>query len=108
MKTKHIYETALETIQCLRKEGYTLDFKLEENCIFCKEVVFQPHDFEVINVFRFEGNEDPIDDAVVYAIESKNNQRGILVTTNAIFYGPVSEILMTKLDIREYTFMKAS
>jgi len=76
----HQYATVFEAINELRKQGYTVDFNLEENCIACHPDKFRPEDFEIVETYRYEGNTDPADEATVYGIQSKNGVRGILVT----------------------------
>ena len=34
-----------------------MDFNLDENCIVCHEDKFNPEDFEIVEVYRFEGNQ---------------------------------------------------
>jgi hypothetical protein len=89
----YTYETVTEAVSGLRKRGYTMDFNLDENCIVCHEDKFNPEDFEIVEVYRFEGNSDPADEAVVYAIESSKGQKGVLVNG----YGPSSENMSSEM-----------
>ena len=63
------YDTVSEAVNKLKKRGFDLDFNLEENCLVCNEKKFDIDDFEITEVYRFEGDTDPADEAVVYAIE---------------------------------------
>lgn len=83
----YTYETVSDAVSGLKKRGYTMDFNLDENCIVCHEDKFNPEDFEITEIYRFEGNSDPADEAVVYAIESNKGHKGVLVNG----YGPSSE-----------------
>ncbi|MGZ8557432.1 MAG: hypothetical protein ACXWWC_03825 [Chitinophagaceae bacterium] len=85
----YTYETVSGAVNGLKKGGYTMDFNLDENCIVCKEDKFNPEDFEIVEVYRFEGNSDPADEAIVYAIESNKGHKGVLVNG----YGPSSETM---------------
>jgi hypothetical protein len=89
----YTYETITDAVSGLRKRGYTMDFNLEENCIVCHEDKFNPEDFEIVEVYRFEGNSDPADEAVVYAIESNKGHKGVLVNG----YGPSSESISSEM-----------
>jgi hypothetical protein len=71
----YVYETILGAINGLKERGYILDFNLKENCIICEDEKFQPEDFEITEFYRFEGETDPADEAVVYAIESKKGEK---------------------------------
>jgi hypothetical protein len=96
------YDTLLEAVNGLKKRGYTSDFNLAYDSIICHEtpVSLMPREFEITEVYRFEGNTDPADEAVVYAIESKHGIKGVLVNG----YGPssdsISDELIIKLGIR--------
>ncbi len=95
MKTH--YETVSEAINELRKKGFTVDFNLEENCIVCHPEKFHPEDFEIVDIYRYEGNTDPADEATVYAIESKTGLKGILVTGYGISTDNMSTAILNKL-----------
>jgi len=81
------YETVSKAIEELRKQGYTTDFNIEGNFIKCSEGKFSADDFEIDDVYRYEGISDPGDEAAVYAIKSANGLKGVLVTG----YGASSE-----------------
>jgi len=87
MTHKTHYETVSKAIEELRKQGFTTDFNLEENAIVCNAGKFGANEFDVVDVYRYEGDSDPGDEAAVYAIKSSNGLRGILVTG----YGASSE-----------------
>ncbi|HRG37948.1 MAG TPA: hypothetical protein PK289_05410 [Bacteroidia bacterium] len=87
------YSTVSQAIETLRKQGFTLDFNLEENCLVCDNKKFTTTDFEIVDVYRYEGDTDPADEASVYAIESKNGLKGILVTG----YGPSADSMSAAL-----------
>lgn len=85
----YAYDTVTDAIKGLKERGYTRDFNLKENCIVCHEDKFNHNDFEIAEVYRFEGDSDPADEAVVYAIESNNGMKGVLVNG----YGPSSDAM---------------
>lgn len=87
------YETVSAAISGLKQRGYTMDFNLEENCIVCDTGKFNPDDFEITEVYRFEGNSDPADEAVVYAIESNKGHKGVLVNG----YGPTANAMSDEM-----------
>ena len=84
------YDTLVEAINGLKKEGYTVDFNLRENCIVCKELEIFHDEFQIDKFFRFEGDTDPADESILYAISSaKYNLKGVLVNG----YGTSSDAL---------------
>lgn len=93
------YDTVSEAVNKLKKRGFDLDFNLEENCLVCNEKKFDIDDFEITEVYRFEGNTDPADEAVVYAIESKDGLKGVLVSGYGISAEGMSAEMAKKLAI---------
>lgn len=91
------YATVTEAINELRKQGYTTDFNLQENCITCHPDKFHPEDFTIVDVYRYEGDTDPADEATVYAIESKTGIKGILVTGYGTSTDNMSAAMLEKL-----------
>ena len=83
------YDTVSEAVNGLKQRGYTIDFNLMVEGIICHDtpVALMPSEFEITEVHRFEGNSDPADEAVVFAIESKYGHKGVLVNG----YGPSAE-----------------
>lgn len=89
----YIYDTVSEAVNALRKRGFTIDFNLKENCLVCHEGKYDPDDFEIVEVYRFEGNTDPADEAVVYGIQSNNGKKGVLVSG----YGPSADTMSAEM-----------
>jgi hypothetical protein len=93
------YDTVTEAVQGLKRRGFILDFNLSENFIVSQEHQLSSQDFEIVEVYRFEGDSDPADEAVVYAIRGKNGVKGILVNGYGISSEEMSEEMMKKLQI---------
>ncbi|WP_338873106.1 phosphoribosylpyrophosphate synthetase [Spirosoma sp. SC4-14] len=97
------YDTLSEALDGLRKQGFTLDYNLAHDRLKCREgdLELHPEDFNIVDVYRFEGETNPSDESVLYAVESKDGQRGTLVDA----YGPYSEAISSemaeKLTIRQ-------
>jgi cytochrome c peroxidase len=102
METNHHYATVSEALTELREKGYTLDFNLEQNCIVCHVGKFNPDEFEVTEVYRYEGNSDPADEATVYGIESASGVKGVLVTAYGMYEDSMSTELLQKLNSKKF------
>jgi hypothetical protein len=96
------YDTVADTLNSLKARGYTKDFNIAFDKLICDETneCLDLHDFEITEVYRFEGESNPSDEAVVYAIESKEgNLKGAIVNA----YGPsadsVPDDMVKKLSI---------
>jgi hypothetical protein len=98
------YVTLSGTMNELRKEGYVEDFNLKQNCLECRNGQFKvfAHEFKIDKYFRFEGDSNPSDQAILYAISSDKHQlKGILVNAYGIYSEPVTDEMLEKLDIRK-------
>ena len=95
----YTYDTVSEAVRGLKERGYNTDFNLKENCIVCHAGKFDPDDFEIVEVHRFEGNTDPSDEAVVYAIESGTGMKGVLLNGYGISADPLSSDMAKKLSV---------
>ena len=94
------YETLTEAITALKQQGYTEDLNLKENCLECiaghKKLL--PDEFIIDKSFRFDVDEDPSDQAVVYAISSdKHGLKGILVNGYGLYSDDTANEMLKKL-----------
>jgi len=98
----YTYDTVVEAVKGLKLRGYTIDFNLESDRINCPSTPLSltPADFEITEFYRFEGESDPADEAIVYAIESKEGQKGVLVNGFGISSEEVGEEMIEKLAVR--------
>ncbi len=97
MKQHSHYDTVSTAINKLREQGFTTDFNLDTNWVVCSEEKFGADDFEIVDVYRYEGDTDPADEATVYAIQSRSGIKGILVTGYGIYSDTVSTEILKKL-----------
>jgi hypothetical protein len=67
------YNTVSEAIEKLRSKGFILDFNMEENVLATTAEKFPPESLEIVDVYRYEGDSDPGDEASVYALESSSD-----------------------------------
>lgn len=95
------YDTVSQAVSELKQRGYTLDFNLNESCLECQGQNFNPKEFEITEFHRFEGNSDPADEAVVYAIESRNGLKGVLVNAFGVYSEPLSDEMIKKLSFHK-------
>lgn len=92
----HSYSTLSEAVNDLQRRGYSDDLQLGGHCVVCsmKGKTLDPAEFHIDELHRFEGNSDPEDQSIVYAISSeKHDVKGILVNG----YGPDASSLTQEL-----------
>ncbi|WP_207924641.1 hemerythrin domain-containing protein [Pedobacter changchengzhani] len=93
MKRQTYYTTASEAMNELAKKGYTTDFEVlkEQDCLVCKQTAQQlsPDEFIIDETHRFDGETDPGDEMIVYAISSqKHSLKGIVVNGYGTYADP--------------------
>jgi hypothetical protein len=96
----HYYETVTQAVSELSKRGYTINFNLSGTVLSGTEhdINLNADEFNIDEVFRFEGDTDPGDEMVVYAISSQNKGiKGILVNAFGVYSDKISDDLMAKL-----------
>lgn len=96
------YDTLLDAINSLRKQGYSKDFNLHADSISCieEDIKLHPEDFVVEKYFRFEGETDPAEESVIYAISSKDGKvKGLLINAYGIYGDTISNEIMGKLKV---------
>ncbi|KAA2239959.1 hypothetical protein F0L74_27645 [Chitinophaga agrisoli] len=94
------YDTVSNAINALRQQGYTLDFNIEDNYVVCDSERLHLDDFAIDDVYRYEGNTDPADEAAVYAISSPKGVKGILVTGYGASSDPLTAGMLEKLRVK--------
>lgn len=97
MERKYNYATVSEAIKELELEGYTTDFNLEENSRPFQSGKLNVDEFEIVKIYRYEGDSDPADEATVYAIRSTNGVKGILVTGYGMYSDTISTAILNTL-----------
>ncbi len=97
----HTYDTLIQALTDLRERGYTEDFNLLENSVEYKSrnAAFGPDRFNVVEVYRFEGMNNPSDSSVLYVIETGDGQRGTLLDAYGAYAAAISPAMIAKLNI---------
>ena len=97
------YTTVTDTLNTLKEEGYVLDFNLKPDCVECKsspDIKLYPDDFVIDKFYRFEGASNPDDSAIIYAISSRDGQRGTLLDAYGVYADSITTEMMEKLKIK--------
>ncbi len=96
------YDTVSGALNSLKERGYTKDFNIAFDKIMCSETneCLNTTEFEITEFYRFEGESNPSDEAVVYAIESKDHRmKGALVNAFGMYADSISDEMIKKLSI---------
>ncbi len=78
------YATVSKALEELAQKGFTTDFNRDE-----QRIIEHRDDFEIVHIYRYEGESDPGDEATVYGIKSTSGEKGVFVAGDLSF-GEVS------------------
>jgi hypothetical protein len=99
MKTQDLVEkknlnTMVDCVNSLVLQGFTEDFKARDGGLesLSTRRLYKPEETRILNFYRFEGESDPADNSILYAIETADGKRGTLVDA----YGPYADSKVTK------------
>ncbi len=95
------FDTVTEALADLTKRGFTLNFSIKDGQIEDAQVQLRlhPENFEIVEVYRFEGETNPSDEETIYAIESNDGKKGVLLVAYGVYSDSFSENILKKLAI---------
>ncbi|NDK57496.1 hypothetical protein [Pontibacter fetidus] len=98
MERKEELTSLVKILDRVRKEGYKTDFRIgKDNLLHTMddEQKFDPEQVQIVNFYRFEGESNPDDMAILYVLE-----------TNTGLKGTISDAYGTYADAKVQAFMK--
>ena len=89
VSTSEDMKTLASCLNKLTLDGYTENFKASEMGLLSldKEKIYSPAEVEIVNFYRFEGESDPADSSILYAIKTSDGIKGTLSDS----YGPYAD-----------------
>ena len=97
------FDNLVEATNGLSELGYTLDFKLQFDSIYCQEVglCLMPDEFVIDKIWHFEDDSSADNLSVLYAISSKDGSRkGTIIDASGIYADAFSDEMLAKLKFR--------
>ncbi|MBK6635025.1 MAG: phosphoribosylpyrophosphate synthetase [Chitinophagaceae bacterium] len=98
------YDTVVAALNGLKARGYTVDFNIAFDKLTCSDdnICLNPDEFEIVEMHRFEGNSNPADEDVVYAVESKSGDiKGVISSAFGVYADAASTAMLQKLTIQK-------
>ncbi len=98
------YDTVVQALEGLKQRGYILDFNIAFDKLQCSrnEVCLNPDEFEVMETYRFEGDTNPSDEDIVFAIAAKDgSHKGVLTSAYGMYADSISAELQKKLTVHQ-------
>ncbi len=82
------------------KNGYTDNFKVTKQGLIssAKEKAYAPVDVKIIDFFRFEGQSDPADNAIMYVIETTDGAKGTLIDAYGTYADETINKFMSEVE----------
>lgn len=86
-------KTLVSLLNSLVTSGFETQFKAVRNGLrsLTTNKIHKPEEVKVLNFYRFEGESDPADNSILYAIETADGERGTLIDA----YGSYSDTNVT-------------
>jgi hypothetical protein len=100
MKTTKSYMMTLSScIASAEKKGFTSQFKVNELGILslATQKLYTPEQVSIAHFYRFEGDSNPDDCSILYALEMLNCERGTLVDAYGVSNDPMITEFMSKV-----------
>lgn len=94
-KDMYHYATVSKALNDLKEKGFTVDFNTHEN-----KIINNPNDFEIVHVYRYEGDSDPGDEATVFGIKSITGEKGVYVAGLSASADKSAAIVLNDLAIK--------
>ena len=96
-------DTLVEILETLRKTGYKCDFLLKGGLMHCKDTneKFTSDELLIEKLYRFEGESNPADMSVVYAVKSSNGTKGIIIDAYGTYEDSGISEFMKKVKINK-------
>lgn len=90
-------KTLSACIHMLEQQGFKTQFLALYNGLksLASDRLYTPDQVKVISFYRFEGNSDPEDNSILYALEAVSGERGLLIDA----YGAEGDINITKFIV---------
>jgi len=83
-------KTMVACTNTLNKLGFTTQFKAYREGLMslATKVIYFPDEIQIVDFYRFEGESDPEDSAILYAIETICGERGTLTDAYGMYTDP--------------------
>ena len=91
MQDKEELTSQVDVENMLNREGYIKDFRVNEDGRLCSmdedKKTYGPEEVKIVNFYRFEGESDPDDMSILYALECSDGTTGTISNS----YGPMAD-----------------
>lgn len=98
-----LMKSVIEIIELLREEGYIHDFSIKNEELYSDSdgKKYEPQDLIIEKTERYEGDSNPSDSAIIYAITAKDGTKGVLVDSYGTYADPKLAKIIGDIPVRE-------
>jgi len=96
METRYHYSNVLNALKELEKKGFITDFNLHEN-----EIIKHPNNYKITNIYRYDGGNNPDEEATVYGIETLMGEKGVYVAGASANSNSEAAKVLNRVNIKE-------
>jgi hypothetical protein len=100
MEKSNKYDTLADATSDLLKKGYTFNFQVSETGRLTdhKTLEFDPPEVMLREIHRFEGMTNPADSSILYAVETRSGEKGIVIDSYGADGSEVTSDFMNKVE----------
>jgi hypothetical protein len=110
MDKEHM-KTLVSCTNSLMTKGYVTQFKAIKHGLksLTTDKIYTPEEVKITNFYRFEGESDPSDSSILYAIETTSGEKGTLTDAYGAYSDPhVAKFIKDVEDIGKREHRKGS
>jgi hypothetical protein len=93
-------KTLASCMASLQQQGFTANFMVNEKGLYDidSNEVYKPNEVKITSFYRFEGESDPADSSILYAIETEDGVKGLLSDSYGPYSDPAVEKFLTEVQ----------
>jgi TPP-dependent trihydroxycyclohexane-1,2-dione (THcHDO) dehydratase len=98
------YDTLVEAIEALKKQGYRHNFRINDKGMLVEKTEngYIAEEVELHEFHRFEGNTNPADMSIVYAVQTSSGEKGIVVDSYGVYGSEMTSKFMNKVSQKQF------
>lgn len=93
-----------ECISSLTRVGFSTQFQVKEEGLESLDThrVYAPEDIQITNFYRFEGESNPSDSEILYAIKTNEGEKGVLTDAYGAYADPkINEFILSVEEVQK-------
>lgn len=96
-------KSLVSVLNSLTLSSFTIQFKVTEQGLMSMttQKLFQPGEIAISHFYRFEGESNPDDNAILYAIETNTGEKGTLIDAYGIYNNSQISDFIQKVTVIE-------